>query len=71
MNYSVKANGNLTIVRIAREEGLKADAMSPGEMYLEELAGYKPEDILYISNNVPQRKCSTPSTGASSRASIL
>lgn len=52
VNYSVKANGNLTIVKIAQEEGLKADAMSPGEMYLEELAGFKPEDILYISNNV-------------------
>ncbi len=26
--------------------------MSPGEIYVEELAGFKPEDILYISNNV-------------------
>jgi len=52
VNYSVKANGNLSILKIVREEGLKADAMSPGEIYVEEMAGFKPEDILYISNNV-------------------
>lgn len=52
VNYSVKANGNLSLLKIAKEEGLNADAMSPGEIYVEELAGFKPEDILYISNNV-------------------
>ena len=52
VNYSVKANGNLSLLKIAKDEGLKADAMSPGEMYLEELAGFESEDILYISNNV-------------------
>lgn len=56
VNYSVKANGNLSIIKIAQEEGLKADAMSPGEMYVEELAGFKPEDILYISNNVSREE---------------
>ncbi len=40
------------MLKIAKEEGLNADAMSPGEIYVEELAGFKPEDILYISNNV-------------------
>ncbi len=52
VNYSVKANGNLSLLKIIREEGLKADAMSPGEIYVEELAGFKPEDILFITNNV-------------------
>ena len=52
VNYSVKANGNLTLLKIAKEEGLNADAMSPGEIYVEELAGFNAEDILYISNNV-------------------
>lgn len=56
VNYSVKANGNLSLLRLAKEEGLKADAMSPGEMYLEELAGFAPEDILYISNNVSSQE---------------
>jgi diaminopimelate decarboxylase len=52
VNYSVKANGNLHLLKIVREEGLKADAMSPGEMYVEAMAGFKPEDILFVSNNV-------------------
>lgn len=52
VNYSVKANGNLSLLKIIREEGLNVDAMSPGEIYIEELAGFKPEQILFISNNV-------------------
>jgi diaminopimelate decarboxylase len=52
VNYSLKANGNLEILKIVRSEGLKVDAMSPGEIYINLLAGYKPEEILYISNNV-------------------
>jgi diaminopimelate decarboxylase len=52
VNYSVKANGNLSLLKIAKEEGLNVDAMSPGEIYVEELAGFKPENILYIGNNV-------------------
>ena len=54
VNYSVKANSNLTLLRIAREEGLLADAMSPGEIFVEAAAGYTPDEILYISNNVSE-----------------
>ncbi|MEJ6950791.1 diaminopimelate decarboxylase [Natronospora cellulosivora (SeqCode)] len=52
VNYSAKANTNLEILKIVREEGLDVDAMSPGEIYLEEKAGFKADQILYISNNV-------------------
>jgi len=52
VNYSLKANSNLELIKIVRSEGLKVDAMSPGEIYLNMLAGYKPEEILFISNNV-------------------
>ncbi len=52
VNYSVKANSNLSLLKIIKEEGLKADAMSPGEIFVELKAGYQPQDILYISNNV-------------------
>lgn len=52
VNYSVKANNNLALLKIAKQEGLKCDAMSPGEIYVEQLAGFESEDILYISNNV-------------------
>lgn len=52
VNYSVKANSNLHLLKIAHEEGLNADAMSPGEIYVELEAGFTPDQILYISNNV-------------------
>ncbi|NLK21590.1 MAG: diaminopimelate decarboxylase [Epulopiscium sp.] len=52
VNYSVKANSSLQLLRIIREEGLNVDAMSPGEIYVELKAGFKPEQILFISNNV-------------------
>jgi diaminopimelate decarboxylase len=54
VNYSLKANSNLELIKIVRSEGLRVDAMSPGEIYLNMLAGYKPEEILYISNNVSE-----------------
>jgi diaminopimelate decarboxylase len=54
VNYSPKANSNLELLRIVRSEGLRVDAMSPGEIYVNLMAGYKPEEILYISNNVSE-----------------
>lgn len=54
VNYSPKANSNLELLKIVRSEGLRVDAMSPGEIYLNMLAGYKPEEILFISNNVSE-----------------
>lgn len=51
-NYSIKANSNLEILKIAKQEGLHADAMSPGEIHVLMAAGYKPEELLYVSNNV-------------------
>jgi len=54
VNYSPKANGNLELIKIIRSEGLRVDAMSPGEIFVNMLAGYKPEEILYISNNVSE-----------------
>ncbi|MDR0826304.1 MAG: diaminopimelate decarboxylase [Desulfovibrio sp.] len=50
--YSTKANGNPHLLRIIREEGLIADAMSPGEVALLERAGFKKEQICYVCNNV-------------------
>ncbi len=35
VSYSAKANTNVELLRIIRDEGLDVDAMSPGEMYLE------------------------------------
>jgi diaminopimelate decarboxylase len=52
VNYSAKANTNLSILRIIRDEGLSVDAMSPGEIFIELKAGFAPDDILFICNNV-------------------
>jgi len=51
-NYSIKANSNLHLLAIAREEGLYADAMSPGEISFLLRAGFKPEQIFFVPNNV-------------------
>lgn len=51
-NYSAKANSNLEILKIVREEGLHADAMSPGEIHVLLEAGFKPEELFYVANNV-------------------
>lgn len=51
-NYSIKTNSNLSILRLALEEGLNADAMSPGEIFLLLKAGFPKECIFYVSNNV-------------------
>ncbi|BBD08602.1 diaminopimelate decarboxylase [Desulfovibrio ferrophilus] len=52
VNYSAKANSNPQLLSIVKEEGLRVDAMSPGEIHIELTAGFKPQDILYICNNV-------------------
>lgn len=52
VDYSAKANCGLAFLQIVRSEGLEADAMSPGEIYMERMAGFAPEDIFYICNNV-------------------
>lgn len=52
VNYSAKANTNLAILQIVHDEGLLIDAMSPGEIFIELKAGFKPEEILFICNNV-------------------
>lgn len=52
VHYSAKANTNLEILKIIREEGLDVDAMSPGELIIEEKAGFTPEQIFYVSNNI-------------------
>ncbi|WP_294625114.1 diaminopimelate decarboxylase [uncultured Bilophila sp.] len=52
VNYSAKANTNPALLRIVREEGCHADAMSPGELYMNKLAGFTADNLLYVCNNV-------------------
>ncbi|HHX62826.1 MAG TPA: diaminopimelate decarboxylase [Epulopiscium sp.] len=51
-HYSVKANSNLHLLGIIREEGLHADVMSPGELYVALKAGFKSDELFFIPNNV-------------------
>ena len=51
-SFSAKSNTNLSLLKIIREEGLGADAMSPGEIFVLQNAGFAPEEIFYIGNNV-------------------
>lgn len=52
ISYSSKANSNPALLNIIREEGIWIDAMSPGELCAALAAGYPPEQISYISNNI-------------------
>lgn len=51
-HYSIKANTNIHLLKIVHEEGLHADVMSPGEIYLALQSGFKPEELFFIPNNV-------------------
>ena len=55
-NYSIKANTNINILKIALSEGLYADAMSVGEMRILLDAGYPAEKIFFVSNNVSKEE---------------
>jgi diaminopimelate decarboxylase len=50
-NISIKANGNPELLKIVREEGCNGDAVSPGEIFLLEKAGFDPAQIIFVSNN--------------------
>src|SRR5688572_1656367 len=50
--YAMKANGNLSILRMVREHGFGCDAVSPGEIYLARAAGFARESIWFTCSNV-------------------
>lgn len=53
-NYSVKANTNIHILRLALEEGNNCDAMSIGEIQMLLKAGFPSEKIFFVPNNVSE-----------------
>ncbi len=50
--YAMKANSNLSILRMLRAEGFGCDAVSPGEIHLAMRAGFGPEEIWFTCSNV-------------------
>lgn len=56
LHYACKANSNLAVLAIARQEGCFIDAVSAGEIYLALKAGFKPEEILFTGNNIKNQE---------------
>lgn len=56
VDYSAKANSSLAFLQVVKSEGLEVDAMSPGEIFMEKKAGFAPEEIFYIGNNVSREE---------------
>lgn len=52
--FAVKANTNLTILRLIRNQGIGAEVVSPGEIFVCKKAGFKGSEILY--NNVARKE---------------
>jgi len=52
VSYSAKANSNIELMKIIRDEDIDVDAMSPGEIHIQQLAGFTNEQIFFIPNNV-------------------
>lgn len=50
--YSVKANSNISVLKILLDEGSSLDATSPGEIFLGLKAGYPPDRIMYTGTSV-------------------
>ena len=50
--YAMKANSNLALLRLIRENGFGCDAVSPGEIFLAGHAGYLPQEIWFTCSNV-------------------
>ncbi len=51
-NYSVKANSNIHILKLALQEGNNCDAMSVGEIQMLLKAGFPTDRIFFVPNNV-------------------
>lgn len=55
-NYSIKANSNLELLKIALREGLSCDAMSEGELRLLMKAGFPKDRIFFVPNNIDENE---------------
>jgi diaminopimelate decarboxylase len=54
INYSIKANSNISLLQVIRNEGINAGVISPGEIFTALQAGYPGPDIFFVSNNAAQ-----------------
>jgi len=54
--YAVKANSNINILKIFKNENIGFDAVSPEEVELALRIGYKKDDILFSGNNLTKNE---------------
>ncbi len=52
MHYSTKSNNNISILSVIEEAGLNVDCMSPYEFECDKAAGFTPDRMLYVCNNI-------------------
>lgn len=50
IHYAVKANSNLSILKILKSEGASVDCSSMGEVYLSLKAGFESKEIIFTGN---------------------
>lgn len=50
--YAMKANSNLSILRLIHDHGFGCDAVSPGEIFLARRAGFSPKEIWFTCSAV-------------------
>ncbi len=51
IKYAYKANTNLAVLNILRQEGAGADILSEGELFIAQKVGIEPRDIIFTGNN--------------------
>jgi diaminopimelate decarboxylase len=51
LHYALKANTNLNLISLLKNEGIGAECISMGEMIMALKVGYHPEDILFTSSS--------------------
>ncbi len=52
INYAMKANSNLSVLKTLEAEGANVDAVSPGEVFMALTCGFTPERILFTGTSV-------------------
>lgn len=50
--YSAKANSSVAVLKVIRSMKLKLDALSVGEVFLAQQAGFRNDEMLFLGNNV-------------------
>lgn len=56
VDYSMKANSNPALLKILHEEGVEIDVVSAGEIYIAEFAGFAPDELFFVCNNISEKE---------------